>query len=212
MYNFYEVIKLLDNYYTTPLEDWVDSVYEEKSIYCPADIDEEIIADSLDIIYSKCEEDSNFIVTEFLTMITVDSRLSSTQQREQFFHELCHVLRHAGKQTMMMDAFRELQESQTKSFQLYATMPFSMIRNLVLPEYENEIIDLFSSKFKVSTYLASQRLEQIKRRLLQSKLDYEFKRLSEKGYNKADPANWSYETKALLQVAVERKLIKEGAF
>lgn len=200
---------MLETYYTTPLEDWVNTVYKNIEIYSPGDIEEHLIADSLDIFYSKCEEDSYYLITEVFHMITIDSRLSRDQQREQFFHELCHVLRHAGKQTMMPGAFRELQEAQTKSFQLYAAMPITMIRNLELPNIEHEIIALLSTVFHVSTELAQQRLEQIKRRLYQSELDQQFQSLTNR-YKKSDPSNWSDATKAMLQLAVERKIVKEG--
>ncbi|MEB1806338.1 MAG: ImmA/IrrE family metallo-endopeptidase [Bacillaceae bacterium] len=203
---------MLKYYYTTPLEDWVHTLYERNGIYSTEDLDEEIIADSLNILLSNSESESHYIVTDFFNMIVVDSRLSYGEQREVFFHELCHVLRHSGRQTMMPNAFRELQEAQTKNFQLYATMPFSMIRNLVLPNYETEIIAFLSDRFKVSYNLAALRLEQIKRRVFQSKLDNNIRSLEEKRTRKADPSNWSTETKLLLQTAVERKLVKEGAF
>ncbi len=113
---------------------------------------------------------------------------------------------------MMPNAFRELQEAQTKNFQLYATMPFSMISNLALPNYEAEIIALLSDRFKVTIYMATLRLEQIKRRVFQSKMDDNIRSFEEMKTRKADPSNWSAETKLLLQTAVERKLVKEGAF
>ncbi|WP_328515400.1 ImmA/IrrE family metallo-endopeptidase [Halobacillus yeomjeoni] len=40
--------------------------------------------------------------------ILLNTSLDSLQQREQFFHEFCHAIRHVGRQTMMPRAFREL--------------------------------------------------------------------------------------------------------
>lgn len=41
--------------------------------------------------------------------IAIYKMLSSLIQREHFYHELCHILRHSRRQIMMPAAFRELQ-------------------------------------------------------------------------------------------------------
>ncbi|RWZ60871.1 ImmA/IrrE family metallo-endopeptidase [Halobacillus fulvus] len=94
--------------------------------------------------------------------IVLDTKLSKPMQREQFFHELCHAIRHVGKQTMMPDAFRELQERDARHFTLYAALPYHMIKEYDLND--PELIERWAYDFNVSFELCEERLEQIKRR------------------------------------------------
>ena len=48
--------------------------------------------------------------------IILNSSLSKEKQWEDFAHELCHVLKHAGNQLYMNQMFRELQEFQANQF------------------------------------------------------------------------------------------------
>jgi hypothetical protein len=75
---------------------------------------------------------------------------------------------------MKNKTFRDLQEAQANQFQLYAAIPFFMLQELELPPYEYQIIHTIKSIFKVTEALARKRLEQIKRRILQSRMDTSF--------------------------------------
>jgi hypothetical protein len=75
---------------------------------------------------------------------------------------------------MKNKTFRDLQEAQANQFQLYSAIPFFMLQELELPAYENQIIQIIKSVFKVTEALARKRLEQIKRRILQSKMETSF--------------------------------------
>ncbi len=94
-------------------------------------------------------------------MINIDARLTEQEQREQFFHELCHILRHCGSQLIMPKAFRELQEWDAKRFTKYAAIPFHMLHlfNLKSDYLVNEI----SESFQVYEDLANDRMEGIYR-------------------------------------------------
>lgn len=63
----------------------------------------------------------------------LDGRLPLDQQRLDFLHELCHLLRHAGNQMIMPESFTKMQELEAEQFLLFAAMPFSMISRLDIP-------------------------------------------------------------------------------
>ncbi|MBM7554852.1 Zn-dependent peptidase ImmA (M78 family) [Thalassobacillus pellis] len=96
--------------------------------------------------------------------IIIDSRLPIKYQREQFFHELCHALRHFGCQSKMPRAFYELQERDAKHFTLYASLPFHMIKGYSL--HNPDIIEQWSRDFNIPRYLCAERLEKIKGRVV----------------------------------------------
>lgn len=92
--------------------------------------------------------------------ITIDKRLPSNVQREHFYHELCHILRHAGRQIMMPEAFRELQEWDARNFTRYAALPLHMITKY---DYKQpEIVEVLSEQFKVTPELCEERITRIR--------------------------------------------------
>ncbi|WP_335633115.1 ImmA/IrrE family metallo-endopeptidase [Brevibacillus formosus] len=95
--------------------------------------------------------------------ITIDKRLPSLVQREHFYHELCHILRHAGRQIMMPAAFRELQEWDARNFTRYAALPLHMIT--VYDFKQPDVLDILSDQFKVTPQLCGERLQKIHDRL-----------------------------------------------
>ncbi|MCY9577897.1 ImmA/IrrE family metallo-endopeptidase [Paenibacillus alvei] len=55
--------------------------------------------------------------------MNIDSRLLPREQWVEFLHELCHLLRHAGNQTIMPEQFTQAQEAEADAFTMYAAMP-----------------------------------------------------------------------------------------
>ncbi|MFD1707578.1 ImmA/IrrE family metallo-endopeptidase [Siminovitchia sediminis] len=151
-------------YPTTTLEDWVTDFYSRLSIYRPEQIDIQLIASRFRIyVHTKPMPSSHQIVGRYRG-ITLDSRESKEIQREMFFHELCHILRHYGVQTMMPDAFRELQEWDARNFIRYAAIPQHMLQYI---NFEDPyVIDQMSNLFKVTPELCEERLKQIKNRYI----------------------------------------------
>lgn len=120
MFNFYE---------PTVLEEWVENFYIEHDIRTPFDLTIDNISATLGIgvTFAPGIHDEA-IFDEDYTHVFINSLHSPQRQWEIFCHELCHSLRHIGNQLMMPNTFRELQETQANSFQLYAALPFFMIR------------------------------------------------------------------------------------
>lgn len=159
-------------YYQTPLEEWVTKFYKNLRITDPDDLTEENLCFMLRIyLYRRPVPSSSYESGNFRS-ITLDSRLSPAEQREQFFHELCHILRHYGRQTgrnRMPEMFWELQEWDAKRFTLYASMPYHMLRlfDLTAPDIAQQL----SRRFVIPIQLCHKRLEQIKQRILLMKKD-----------------------------------------
>ncbi len=157
-----------ENYLSTSLEDWISAFYIRLKILHPRQINIEHIARSQDIFINRKPRPSFYIINGRYQGITIDSREDVLVQREMFFHELCHILRHSGIQGMMPDAFRELQEQDSRHFTTYAAIPFHMIKYIDLDD--PYAIDSMSTIFKVTPELCKSRLEQIHNRYLKRSL------------------------------------------
>jgi hypothetical protein len=155
---------MLTNYYTTALEDWVTNFYSRLRILQPRQINIEYIAKVYDIYINKKPCPSFYFVNGRFRGITVDSREDGLIQREMFFHELAHILRHTGVQSMIPNAFRELQEWDARRFTLYASIPHHMLKFIDLDD--PYVIEQMSNLFKVTPVLCEERLEQIHNRCL----------------------------------------------
>jgi Zn-dependent peptidase ImmA (M78 family) len=149
-------------YRTTGLEDWVSTFYMRMGVTTPGLICEEQIASFLRIYLKKKPIPSSFHVIGRYQDIVIDSREPFERHREIFFHELCHILRHSGIQTIMPSSFRELQEWDAQHFTQYAAIPYHMIK--FIPINDRDVIKQMSDMFKVTPELCEARLDQIIRR------------------------------------------------
>jgi Zn-dependent peptidase ImmA (M78 family) len=155
---------MINNYYTTALEDWVTNFYKRLRILHPRQINEAHIARIYSIFINGHKLPSYHKVYGNFRGIYIDIRKSKDLQREIFFHELCHILRHMGVQTMMPVAFRELQEWDARRFTLYAAIPHHMFKYI---DFDDPfVIDQTASIFKVTPELCEERFEQIKNRCM----------------------------------------------
>lgn len=152
-----------------PLDLWVSNFYRRIGILTPGDINERAIARALRIqlTYSdkRCfaTEDGDF------RLININKDLDKLKQREVFFHELCHLLRHAGYQYKIMPAaFRELQERDAGHFTRYAAIPFHMLRNISWNS--PALIEELSYKFKISEEICQYRVDHIYRNKIPKKV------------------------------------------
>ena len=106
--------------------------------------------------------------------VVIDSRLGRKEQWEDFLHELCHVLRHSGNQHQMPEPLIRWQEEHAAHFQLYAAMPYGMLRTLQIPQLQSEAVGFLCEEFGVTTRLAERRLQQIQQRMLQGIVELEY--------------------------------------
>jgi len=201
---------MFDLYQITPLEEWIETRYKAIGIHSSADLDIDDIALSFGIkIFYLPSAKEEAIWDDEDAAIFLNSNKSLEEIRESFFHELSHPLLHSGDQLMLPSIFRELQETQARQFQLYAALPYFMIKELKLPPHKNEAIGLLAQRFKVTPMLAKRRLEQIEARINKVILDQELVLHLQSKYRKADPKKWTDETKRILH-QLNRQLISKG--
>jgi Zn-dependent peptidase ImmA (M78 family) len=192
------VFVLFTHYQTTPLEQWVEALYFQHDITEPAQLSMTNLAAKLHIWVYAMDMNSMAVENNGQFSINVDRRLSAKEQWEDFLHELCHVLRHSGNQMIMPDRYVDWQEHDATAFQLYAAIPISMLKKLPLPEQKNEMIALLSEEFQVTHRLASARIEQIQRRVLQGIMDHEYQLFTQSQASKFNPDNWSDATRLIM--------------
>jgi len=146
-------------YTTTVLEDWVTDLYFKLHIQSPNQLKPRQIARYFNIFIKLEELPSRYDVFGKYRAIMIDKRLPLEQRREQFFHELCHILRHVGHQSMMPDAFRQLQEWDANHFTMYAALPLHLIQHY---DFEDpHIIQHLTEDFRVTEELCYARLIKI---------------------------------------------------
>jgi Zn-dependent peptidase ImmA (M78 family) len=189
---------MFSHYQATPLEQWIEALYRQHDITGPNQLHIVNLASKLNIWTYFMDMNSMAIEKNGLFSINVNRRLSAKEQWEDFLHELCHVLRHSGNQMAMPGQYVDWQEQDAASFQLYAALPISMLKQIQLPERTNEIIELLSEEFHVTYRLAAARLEQIQRRVLQGIMDHELHLYNQNQTSKYNPDNWSDTTRSIM--------------
>ncbi|GAA4703664.1 ImmA/IrrE family metallo-endopeptidase [Brevibacillus fulvus] len=200
---------MLNFYEPTVLEEWVEKFYIKHNIRTPSNLSIENMSAILGIgVTFAPGVDDEVLFDEEYTHVFINSLHSRQRQWEVFCHEICHPLRHLGNQIMLPDEFRKMQEIEANAFQYYAAIPFFMVRDMKLPDHQNEIIDLLAREFGVTHEFAKKRWDQILRRIARGRSHHEFITALANQYKRADPANWSHETKKLFSLAIQRKLQK----
>lgn len=149
------------NYTYNWSEDYVNHMYQAIGIYKPRQLNIETVSsrNGLAVIYGPRK---SMIIDE---VIFLDDRLSAAEQWEEFGHELCHALWHAGNQLTLPMPFRVYQEHKSINFAQYACVPSFMLRELELPKNEREAIWMIQEEFGVTREFAKKRLEQYIRNL-----------------------------------------------
>ncbi|MDE3837893.1 peptidase [Bacillus methanolicus] len=155
-------------YTQTYLEEFISNLYKSLGIFKPHQISEEYIAARLGILFFRDNGPAFHTRVCGVDAIYVDARDSPKKQREQFFHELCHVLRHVGSQSIVPVSFREWQELDAKRFVKCAAIPFDMVKDWDLRN--DNIVQKASDTFGVTEKLCEQRLLQIKNRIYFKKI------------------------------------------
>ena len=110
-------------YTKTYLEDFIENIYTNISIYHRRQLNPEEIAARFGIVVdyvdgtSKCVEHGQF------SLNMLNQNLSLAAQWQEFAHELCHLFCHAGNQYTLPPFFLKMQKWQAKSFALHFCIP-----------------------------------------------------------------------------------------
>ncbi|WP_055107247.1 ImmA/IrrE family metallo-endopeptidase [Paenibacillus ihumii] len=196
---------LFSYYQETHLEQWINSKYRSSGLLDAVQHDIERIAEAFDIelVYAACPSFSD----NEERVIFLNKHTDDVMARVIFFHELCHVLRHAGDQRSMPSLFKDAQEAEADQFVLYAAVPFYMFEKLPVPDQRNEAIPYIADAFRIPLELAEQRLDQIQRRVLHGSLMAAAQEAERK--QKETVVKWSPETQRILS-QLEKQLWEKG--
>ncbi|WP_209858497.1 ImmA/IrrE family metallo-endopeptidase [Paenibacillus shirakamiensis] len=154
----------LSLYRETELEHWISIRYQQHGILTANDLEIEHVAEAfgIDIVIYQGKPFS----CNISNVIFLPHCIDKETQRLIFFHELCHVLRHAGDQTQMHELFHQQQEMEAERFLAYAAAPFFMIAAIDLEESLKDAVEQISSEFHLPHTIAHARLIQIQNRIL----------------------------------------------
>nr|WP_077737009.1 ImmA/IrrE family metallo-endopeptidase [Bacillus sonorensis] len=151
-------------FYLTHLEEYVKNMYLKFGFFEPQHIDMNRVAAGLNIWIHYENMDSMMIKHDGMYSIILNSKLSRQKQWEDFAHELCHVLKHAGNQLNMNKMFRELQEFQANQFMYHFCVPTFMLLKLDFPELRCNAVKMVADLFNVTDEFAAKRIELFEKR------------------------------------------------
>ncbi len=203
-FSFWGDFMLISYYRETELEQWISGKYLKHGIMSNAEHDIEHIARAfgVELVYEECPSFSD----NEEQVIFLNNHADDVTARVIFFHELCHVLRHAGDQRRMPVLFKNAQESEAEQFVLYAAIPFYMFAKLPVPDQRCEAIPFLAETFRIPYELAEHRLDQIQRRVLHGSLIAAAKEADRQNQRSSV---WSGETKRVM-AQLERQLSGSG--
>ncbi|WP_018132112.1 ImmA/IrrE family metallo-endopeptidase [Effusibacillus pohliae] len=156
------MFKELPVYRPCRLEQVVIDTYQRIGIIQPSDIDIDLIAEHFGLRLLKLDVHSKMIGTA----IVIDSRLTPQEQREDFFHELTHAIRHAGNQLTMTELFRSMQEHEANRMPYYWLAPTFMLIQRIVPAMPlAQLVPQLAEAFAVTERFMRRRLELLQARL-----------------------------------------------
>lgn len=164
----------LSLYKPSETEEWISFIYRKNGIHSAADMDLDHIAAIFRAMIEIHPYESKVIWSDNFALIYLHALLNKEQRRENFFHELGHIVRHCGDQFRMPEAFIELQEQQAAQFQLYAAMPAYMLDEFIHDVYSWGAFEkILAEAFCLPIGFVQKRLNQIMNRLHLAQLDKE---------------------------------------
>ncbi|MGE7546065.1 ImmA/IrrE family metallo-endopeptidase [Sporosarcina newyorkensis] len=140
------------------LEDFIENLLKGIGVFHPIQLNKFHIADQLGVYLHLLEVRSRGLWDGELYYIFLNPNLSRQQRWQDFGHELCHGLRHAGNQKSMPSSFRKLQEWQADNFMYHFCVPTFMLKRLELPPDQRIAAALIAETFNVEFSFALERL------------------------------------------------------
>ena len=144
------------------LEEYIAQLLNRIDIYHPHQLSIESIYPRLGLTLSYIPYDAMFVNAHMF----LDSRQSSEKQWQDFGHELCHALWHAGNQAIIPLSMQEYQEWKAENFAQHLCMPTFMLDRMTLPNNEKEAVWLLMETFGVERWFAEKRLRQYMQNLI----------------------------------------------
>jgi Zn-dependent peptidase ImmA (M78 family) len=151
----------ISSYKPCRLEQIVIDTYNELGIIYPSEIDIRTLANHVGLRILELDVRSKMLGST----IVLDSRLSRQEQREDFFHEFTHAIRHTGNQLVTHELLIELQESEAKRMPFYWLVPTFMLSYFDLSCPLPYLIPYLAEAFEVTESFMEKRLNLLKSRL-----------------------------------------------
>jgi Zn-dependent peptidase ImmA (M78 family) len=151
----------ISSYKPSRLEQIVIDTYNELGITSPSEIDMRTLANHFGLRILELDVRSKMLGST----IVLDSRLSRQEQREDFFHEFTHALRHAGNQLVTHELLIELQESEANLMPYFWLVPTFMLADFDLSMPLPYLIPYLAEAFVVTESFMEKRLKLLKARL-----------------------------------------------
>lgn len=146
------------------LEEYIQKLLHHIDIYHPHQMNIENLYSRLGIEVHYLEQDAMYVFGK----VFLDSRTSDAIQWQDFAHELCHALWHAGNQALIPLSMREYQEWKAENFAQHLCIPSFMLDSIKLPNHRRETVWMLQEEFGVTQNFAEKRLEQYMRNLQSS--------------------------------------------
>lgn len=162
-------------YKPTELEELVSKKYRDHGIHYAADLDVDHIAAIFNAIVILTKDEPRTISNDTFALIKLSAYAKKEELRRQFFHELVHVILHAGNQHSMPEPFVRQQERQASQYKLCIAMPAYLLEEFKYIERRSTYIKVLSEEFSLPIAFVERRIEQIERNIFQAKLDDEFR-------------------------------------
>ena len=143
----------------THTEDYVKTFYEKIGITKPQELKFQTIAKKLGIHVFYWPDASQALFTGNKGFILLNENLTPQQQFQEFFHELSHVLFHAGNQSKIPASFREYQEAKANIFMYHAAIPTFMLDQLHIYNFDIMTVYEVQKLFNVEYEFAVKRLQ-----------------------------------------------------
>lgn len=147
-------------YTYTHVEDYIHALYESIDIYHPRQLDIETVSSRLGLNVQYFYTPSATLGTT----IILDDRLPYHLQWQQFGHEVCHALWHAGNQLSLPLSFRQYQEWKAEIFAQHICIPTFMLERLTFTNYDSRNVNLIQETFKTNQDFAAKRYANYMRR------------------------------------------------
>jgi len=153
-----------DLYKPSNLEQWISQYYMNNGILYPSDLNIETVASIFGVeiryyegpCFAEWEEEE-----DGYSFIFLNKNKHPYKLKNDFFHELCHPLRHVGQQDLLPVLFQELQEIQATQFQLVSAMPYYLLKQLSVERYLSDYIFSLSEAFGQPAVFVERRISQV---------------------------------------------------
>lgn len=122
-------------------------------------INPEKIANLLGICWRYEDADSTSNISR--RSIVIDANADPLTRREDFAHELAHIVLHCESQLSLPGAFVDLQERQASNFALYILVPSHMLLPFLKEVQLEAAIGAIASAFHVSLPFAKRRYQKL---------------------------------------------------